>query len=113
MPEDKIKVAICIKDNSVDSKMDELFGRAPYFIIYTLEDKKIKTYEIIKNESLLQTGKAGISTAKILVEMNVKFVICRNIGPRAQDVLEQFGIIILTTSEGSAKNAIEAFLKNK
>ena len=112
MSNDEVKVAVCAKENSVDSKIDALFGRAPYFIIFTLKNKEIESFDILENESLEQTGKAGISTAKMLVENGVKFVICENVGPRALDVLKQFDVTIFTRT-GLAKDAIEAFIEDK
>lgn len=112
MSDDKIKIAICAREDNIDSKIDSFFGRAPYFVIFTIKNKKIESSEIIKNEALEQTGRAGISTAKMLVENGVKFVICENIGPRALDVLKQFDVTIFTYT-GLIKNAIAAFIEDK
>lgn len=112
MSNNKIKIAVCSKKNNINGKIDALFGRAPYFIIFTLENKKIESFDIIKNEALEQTGKVGIFTAKMLVEKGVKFVICENIGPRASEVLRQFDVTMFTRS-GLVKDAVEAFIKDK
>lgn len=112
MSKDIIKVAVCAQENSIDSKIDSLFGRAPYFIIFTIKNNKVESFDIIKNEGLEQTGRAGISTAKMLAEHGIQFVIGENIGPRALNILQQFNIGIFTHT-GLAKDAVEALIKEK
>ena len=89
---DYIRVAIPSKENTIESSVNDIFGRSPYFAIAEIENNRIKDVKIIENKFTQQSGGAGISAAKLLVENGVEAVIAENIGPRALDVFKQFNI---------------------
>jgi len=107
-----MKIAISSTDKNIESDVSDIFGRCPYFIIAEIKDGKIEKTESIKNESVDQTGGAGISTAQLMAEKDVNVVITRNVGPRALDVLNQFNIETYS-GEGVVKNALQEFIDGK
>jgi predicted DNA-binding protein (UPF0251 family)/predicted Fe-Mo cluster-binding NifX family protein len=109
---EKTIVAIAAKEKDIKSEIDPLFGRAPYFVVFSVKDNEIENYKILENKILAQAGQAGISTAKMLIELGVEFVICGNVGPRALDVLEQFDVKVFTRT-GLVKDALESFVNEK
>lgn len=104
-----MKIAISSNGRDMDSEVSEVFGRCPYFILADIKDGKIQGFEAIKNESADQRGGAGISAAQKVAETGAKAVITGNTGPRALDVLKQFGIEIYCT-RGIVKDALRKFL---
>ncbi len=102
-----MKVAVASTGKDINSNVSNVFGRAPYFIIAEIKDK-IMNIEPIENIYANQMGRAGISTAQLIAEKNVKAVIAGNVGPRAFEVLSQFNIKIYNAS-GSVKEALQKF----
>jgi len=107
-----MKIAISSTNQNINSEIDETFGRCPYFIIAEVKDGKMEKIEVIKNETTDQTRGAGISAAELVANKKVEAVITGNVGPRAFDVLNQFGIKIYA-GKGTVKNAVQNFIDNK
>ncbi len=107
-----MKIAISSKTKDINDKIDETFGRCPYFIIAEIKDKKIEKIEVMENKNINQTTGAGVSTAQLVTEKEVKAVITGNVGPRALDVLNQFNIKIYI-GKGTIKEAIDSFINNE
>lgn len=108
----RVKIAISSTTKNIDGKIDEVFGRCPYFIITEVKDEKIGEVEAIKNESTDQTSGAGISAAQLVAEKKASVVITGNIGPRALDVLNQFNILVYSGS-GIVKEILQDFIDKK
>ena len=107
-----MKVAVSSTGKNLSSRMAEIFGRCPYFVIAEIENKKIKGVETIENINRNQAGGAGISVAQMIVEKGASVVITENIGPRALDVLKQFKVDVFNGS-GSVKENIQRFIEGK
>ncbi len=107
-----MKIAVSSEGKDLNSDVSEVFGRCPYFIIAEIENKKIQKFETIKNESADQRGGAGISAARKIAEKGANAVITRNTGPRALDVLKQFGIKSYNGC-GTVKDVLQKFIENE
>jgi len=110
--ENKLKVAVSSKGGNLESEVNNVFGRSPYFIIVEIEDGEIKRTEIIENKSTEQMSGAGISAAQLMAEKNVNAVITGNVGPRAFDALNQFNIGIYI-GNGTIKKVLQEFINGK
>lgn len=107
-----MKVAVSSIGKNLESQVSTVFGRCPYFVIAEIEKKKIVKVEAIENTRSSQIGGAGISTAQVIAEKDVKAVITGNIGPRAFDVLRQFKIEVYNGS-GLVKEVLQKFIDGK
>ena len=107
-----MKIAVSSTTQKLDGQIDGVFGRCPYFIILELKDNKIVKSESLKNESTDQTSGAGVSAAQLIADKKVEAVITGNVGPRAFDVLNQFGIKIYA-AQGSLQEAVQNFIDHK
>ncbi len=105
-----MKIMITARGDSLDSQMDERFGRCDYFIIYDTEND---SFEAIKNPFLNDQGGVGISVAKFTLEKGVNAIISGSFGPNAQDVLKGSGIELYTAKEGKVADILEAFKKGQ
>ncbi len=105
-----MKVMITARGNTLDSPMDERYGRAEYFIIY---DTEKDTFEAIANPYINDRGGVGISVAKFTIEKGVDAIISGSFGPNAQDVLKGTGIKLYTANGGKVKEVIEAFKEGR
>jgi predicted Fe-Mo cluster-binding NifX family protein len=107
-----MKIAISATGETLEDNVSEVFARCPYFIIAEIENKEMKGFEAVKNESENQMGGAGISASQFLIEKNVNAVITGNVGPRADDVFKQFKVETYQSS-GSIKEALDKFIKGE
>ncbi|KAA0002512.1 MAG: dinitrogenase iron-molybdenum cofactor biosynthesis protein [Thermoplasmata archaeon] len=104
-----MKVAVTSQTKSIDSIIDERFGRCNFFIIVEPDSME---YEVLPNEAIASSSGAGIKAAQELINKKVDAVITGNIGPNAFDILKQAGIKIFRAF-GNVKEAIEKFKEKK
>jgi predicted Fe-Mo cluster-binding NifX family protein len=107
-----MKIAVSCSEPSLDSDVNPMFGRCRYFLIIQLEDGEIRSFEAIENTAASQTGGAGLSAARMVAEKEVKAVITGNMGPRAFEVMSQFGIDVFSAG-GPVKQSVTDFLGNR
>lgn len=107
-----MKIAVSSNGEKLDSQVDPRFGRCPFFVIFEVEDGKIKSHETVENTSAEQFGGAGITAAEAVANEGAKVVITENVGPRAYDIFSQLGIEVYAYS-GTVKQAIEMFIAGK
>jgi len=105
-----MKIAISSDGNTVESKIDQRFGRCKYFII--ADPEKRDEIKAIENEGAIQGHGAGIKAAEQIGELGVKVVITGNLGPNATAVLEKLEIKAYNAL-GIIKDAIDDFINNK
>ena len=105
-----MKVAISSENDTIESLIDQRFGRCKYFLIIDTED--ISKVEAVENQGAIQGHGAGIRAAQQISELGVKAVITGNLGPNATAVLDKLGIPSYQAS-GKVKDAIEAFVNDK
>ena len=107
-----MKIAISSTGKTLESSIDERFGRCPYFLIVEIEDKKIKDFKAIENTAQAQMGGAGITAGQIVAKQEPEAIITTNVGPRAFSVFKQFNIKIYL-SKGQIKDAVQDFIDEK
>jgi predicted Fe-Mo cluster-binding NifX family protein len=105
-----MKICISSTGKDLDAVVDQRFGRCQYFLIVDTDTMKVKT---ISNEGLLSSGGAGIQAAQVVTKEEVSSVITGNIGPNAFQILQAAGIEVYTGVEGTIKEAIEKYKKEK
>ncbi len=107
-----MKIAVSSTGKNLNSQVNEIFGRCPYFLIVEIDDKKIKGFQTVENISRNQAGSVGISVAQMIVEKGANVVITGNVGPRALDVLKQFKVDIFN-GRGSVEENLKKFIEGK
>lgn len=103
-----MKIAVSSSGKTLESKVDERFGRAPFFLI--IEDG---LSEIIENPNLSAEGGAGIQTAQMLADKGVEAVIAGSFGPKAYQTLDAAGIRMYSGSGMTVSEALELLKTNK
>jgi predicted Fe-Mo cluster-binding NifX family protein len=66
-------------------------------------------FEIVPNPAMNQGGGAGIQAAQFVINHGAQAVLTGNLGPNAFDVLQAAGIPGYLVSEGTVRQAVEAF----
>jgi predicted Fe-Mo cluster-binding NifX family protein len=101
-----MKIVVTAKGNSMDSQLDQRFGRADYFIIIETDTMEIET---VNNAATAASGGAGIVSAQAVAERDVRAVITGNVGPNALSVLQAAQITIYKGRAGSVRENVELF----
>ena len=103
-----MKIAVSATGNSMDSQMDQRFGRAASFIIVQTETME---FEALDNKASASAGGAGISAAQMIADKDVKAVITGNVGPNAMNVLKAASIEIFKGLNATVKENVEQYNK--
>lgn len=99
-----MKLVIPSSNNTLESMMDERFGRARYFLIY---DTNTDEHQFLENTWLNQQHGVGVRTSSVLAERGVNRVIAPHIGPKAGDILRSSGIEIRSSEIKKLRDIIE------
>jgi len=104
------KICVTSEGSNLDSKVDSRFGRCQCFIIV---DTDTLEFEVIPNSNVEAAGGAGIQSAQVVAEKQVKAVLTGNVGPNAFQALQAAGINIITGVSGTVKEAVEKYKKGE
>ena len=101
-----MKVAITSNGNSLESKLDQRFGRCGYFIIYDTETKGI---EFLPNPNKDAQEGAGPASALLVSLGKVQKIISGEFGIKIKSLLDSLKIqmIVLKQPEKSIREIIE------
>ena len=105
-----MKIAITSNGESLDSQVDERFGRAAYFMV---GDPETMDFAAIANESVAAAGGAGVSSAKVVIDAGAEALLTGNCGPRAESTLTAGGVKLYTGVAGTVAEAIELYKAGK
>lgn len=76
-----VKIAIPVVANKgLHSKISRHFGKAPYYIIISIEKNKIKSWNVSENPAAGLDRKMGVKTADFLKSMGANIVVVSEIG---------------------------------
>ncbi|MFZ5993820.1 MAG: NifB/NifX family molybdenum-iron cluster-binding protein [Thermodesulfobacteriota bacterium] len=101
-----MRIAVSVKQPSLEGEIDPRFGRCQYFLIVEPETME---FEVVENPNVGASGGAGIMTAKLIADKQIQAIITGSIGPNASRVLSAAGIQMVTGVTGKIRDAIEAF----
>jgi predicted Fe-Mo cluster-binding NifX family protein len=103
-----LKIVVTSKGNTMDSQLDQRFGRADYFMVV---DTDTTEFEVVANAAAAAAGGAGIVSAQAVVEKGVQAVVTGNVGPNALSVLQAAKITIYKGQAVSVRENVELFKK--
>jgi len=105
-----MKVCFTARGTTLDSPMEERFGRAPYFI---LVERETGSFEAIQNPYADGGGGVDPKAAQVLIANHVKALVSGQVGGNAREVLAAAGIAMYTyRAGGSVRDAFDRFSKN-
>jgi predicted Fe-Mo cluster-binding NifX family protein len=105
-----MKIAITSTGNSLDSKIDQRFGRCSYFVIY---DNKTEAMEFIPNPNKEASEGAGPASVQLVASKDVGKIISGEFGMKIKSLLDSLRIqlVMLKDPDKSIRDIIE-MLKN-
>lgn len=107
-----MKVAVTSIGNSLESEINPVFGRCPYFIIVDIENGEIKGDLTTENPARNVPG-AGNKAAEFIVKNEVETLISEAIGSNAFNILRKAGIKVYKLQSGSVKDNLKLFTEGK
>ena len=106
-----MKIIITSTGDSLDSEVDQRFGRASCFILY---DTDKDSFSVIDNKQNIEsTSGAGIQSAQNIINSGAQIVITPNCGPNAFRVLSTAGVKVLSCKGGKINDAINDYKNGK
>lgn len=104
-----MKIAISSQGNTLESQVDQRFGRARWFIVI---DTDTDAFDVISNEEGMNAiHGAGIQAAENIARHDVNCVITGHCGPNAFRTLKAAGIKVITGAYGTISEILEKFKK--
>ena len=105
-----MKICITAQGATPDAKVEERFGRAPYFI---LMDSETGSFEAVANPFADGAGGVGPKAAQLILDKKAGALISGMLGGNAKAVLDAAGVVQYTyRSTGTVRDAFEAFKNN-
>jgi predicted Fe-Mo cluster-binding NifX family protein len=102
-----MKIAVTSLGESLESPVDQRFGRTRYFVLYDLETGEWSAHN---NKQNLQAAQgAGIQAAQHVVNLGAEAVITGHCGPKAFVTLSAADIAIYQDASGSVQDALGAY----
>ncbi len=106
-----MKIAITASGPTLDSPVDQRFGRAASFILF---DTATRDHTTLDNVQALDSAQgAGIQAAEAVTRAGAESLITGHCGPKAFRVLSDAGVRVCTGAGGSVAEAIAAFESGK
>lgn len=97
--------------NDSDCKINNTFGRSPYFLIVDTETNERNFIPNTQNLNAVQG--AGIQSAQNLIKSNVNALITKHCGPKAFKVLKSEEVQIFITEEEDIDKVIELYKQGR
>ncbi len=95
-----MKVAITSTGNTLDSKLDQRFGRCAYFLIY---DSETKAMEYIPNPNKDAQEGAGPASVQLVASRGVSKIVSGEFGIKIKSLLDSLKIQMIVFKEPDKK----------
>jgi predicted Fe-Mo cluster-binding NifX family protein len=104
-----MKVAITSTGNSIESMLDERFGRCSYFVIYNTESKST---EIVPNPNKDAENGAGPASLQLVASHNAEKIVSGEFGTKIKSLADSLKIQLGVVKEPKkVKDIIEMLNK--
>ena len=104
-----MRIAISVEtNNELESVVAHHFGRCPFFAIVDLEDRDIKTVQVIDNP--FYNGHQVGQVPGFINEQKANVMLSGGMGGRAIEFFRQFGIEAATGATGTVRQSLEQYL---
>lgn len=106
-----MKIAVTASNNDgYESKVNEYFGRSPFFAIVDTEAEEIN---LVKNPAAQASSGAGIQAAQLISDQGVEVLLSGSVGPKAYTALSSGNIKMYITKDETVRKAVKSFEHNE
>jgi len=105
-----MRIGVTLEDSKgLEGNISLHFGQCSHYLIVDIEDNKIKSSQVILNDS--QHGGGNCAAVDVLRKYNITHVIAGGMGAGAQQKFQMAGIQVFGAT-GSVKEALNQLLNN-
>ena len=107
-----MNIAVSSQGGSINSMVEERFGRSEYFVIV---DSETMRFSLVKNPNVTAMGGAGPQTADLISKAGADIVLTGGVGPNAKKALDELGMKVFQgfNSDLTVKEAVQKHLNTK
>ena len=106
-----MKIVITSLGETIDSPVDQRFGRARYFVLYDTESGDWSAHD---NKQNLQAAQgSGIQAGQIVIDLGADAVVTGHCGPKAFATLAAGDVDVYNGAKGTVKEAVAALEKGE
>ncbi len=112
----KSRIALPVKtDEGKNSDISDYFGRAPYFIIVSLdkEKKEIEDWEIKDNKYKDKSVRAGMNAANLIIQEKIDALLTKEIGEISFHILRDHIVDVYGCEDCNVDRGVEKYLSNE
>lgn len=106
-----MKIAVTSLGETLDSPIDQRFGRARYFIVFDTETGQWSPHENTQNLNAVQG--AGIQAGQTVANLEVEAVLTGHCGPKAFATLAAAEIGVYSGARGTVEETVSDFKAGK
>lgn len=99
-----MRIAVASRGKTMSSRIDDRFGRCPYFLV--LDTTSMKT-ETIENAGQQEKDAAGIKACQMLIDNDINAVVVKNIGHNSLVTLTGAGMDVYTVASGTVSTVMK------
>jgi predicted Fe-Mo cluster-binding NifX family protein len=99
-----MKIAVASKGKTISSRIDDRFGRCPYFLVVDTTSRATKT---IENPGQKEKNAAGIRACQMLIAEGIDAVVVKNIGHNSHVTLTGAGMDVYIVTSGTVGAAMK------
>lgn len=89
-------VAAVEEDAGIDSRISQVFGRAPYFAFIDIVEGEVKSIRVLPNPMASAPGGAGTTAAQWILSSGARSAIAPYLGPNVSMIFSQAGVQVYT-----------------
>lgn len=106
-----MKVAVTSLGETIESPVDQRFGRARYFIVFDTDTQEWAVHDNKQNLNAAQG--AGIQAGQKVIELGAEVVITGHCGPKAFATLRAGDVALFLSAAGTVKEVIAEYQAGK
>jgi cation diffusion facilitator family transporter len=102
-----------MKDDGLNSKVTDNFGRAEYFLFVDVDDNYVKHFHLKQNPAKKKQSKAGLSAVHFIIKEDADVLVTRRIGEISFHTLRDHLVDIYKTEGKTAGEVLEKLFQKK
>jgi predicted Fe-Mo cluster-binding NifX family protein len=106
-----MKIAVTSLGETMDSPVDQRFGRARYFVLVDTATGEWSAHENSQNLEAAQG--AGIQAGQTVANLGAEAVLTGHCGPKAFRTLAAGGVAVYTGTQGTVEDAVSDYRAGK
>ncbi len=108
-----VRIAIPVIDQAgLDAQLSEHFGRAPYFAVVELDEKR----QVVSQETVANVGEhfgGSGRRADFILQLKPNAIITHGMGPRGISIYQSAKVAVLRANANTVRQVVDAYNKNE